>query len=99
MATKTFKIGEYCKGGIITAETRGAQVTIIGKEWDFSAGSSRGSDQSRAKEFTRLTFDTRNQEGVNLMYAYLTDLTTHHYAEQVLKWAEGQVKPVSRWHY
>lgn len=38
MATKTFKIGEYCKGGIITVETKGSTVHIIAKEWDYSQG-------------------------------------------------------------
>ena len=36
MATKTWKLGEICKGGIITVETKGNIVTIIGKEWDYS---------------------------------------------------------------
>ena len=31
MATKTFKIGEYCKGGVITVETTAKKVTIIAK--------------------------------------------------------------------
>jgi hypothetical protein len=38
MATKTWKIGEYAKGGIITVEARGKKVTVIGKEWDFTTG-------------------------------------------------------------
>jgi hypothetical protein len=37
-ASKTFKIGEYAKGGVITAEVQGKVVTIIGKEWDTSQG-------------------------------------------------------------
>jgi hypothetical protein len=53
MATKTFKIGEYAKGGIITVEITGKVIVVIGKEWDFSTGSRRSSDQSNAKEFTR----------------------------------------------
>jgi len=29
MASKTFKIGEYCKGGVITVEASAKKVTII----------------------------------------------------------------------
>ncbi len=45
MATKTFKIGEYCKGGIITVETKGSIVHIIAKEWDMSQGTRKNSNQ------------------------------------------------------
>ena len=38
MATKTFKIGEYAKGGIITVETTTRTVVVIGKDWDMSQG-------------------------------------------------------------
>ena len=54
MKTKTFKIGEYCKGGIITVEIRGKKIAIIGKEWDHSKGTRRSSDQKGAKEFDRV---------------------------------------------
>ena len=53
MATKTWKIGEYCKGGIITIKTTATKIIVIGKDWDFSKGSNRGSDQSGAEEWTR----------------------------------------------
>jgi hypothetical protein len=46
MATKTFKIGESCKGGVITIETTKTQVNVIAKEWDSSKGYNKGSDQS-----------------------------------------------------
>ena len=31
MATKTWKIGEYCKGGVITIETTKTQFKVIAK--------------------------------------------------------------------
>ena len=55
MATKTFKIGEYCKGGIITVEIKGKVISVIGKEWDYSKGSRKSSNQSNAKEWCRGT--------------------------------------------
>ena len=51
MAKKTWKLGEYSKGGIITAEVKKDKITIIAKDWDTSTGYSRGSNQSNAKEF------------------------------------------------
>ena len=88
-ATKTFKIGEYCKGGIITAIAEDKQVTVIGKDWDFSKGSNRGSDQSNAKEFTRLEVHLYDGDAYRILYEFLSDLTTHYYAEQVIDWIEA----------
>lgn len=87
MPKKTFKIGEYCKGGIITVETKGNEVAIIGKDWDFSAGSNRGSNQSNAKEWTRLEVNVEN-DCFREVSEFLNDLTTHYYAEQVMEWIE-----------
>ena len=69
MATKTFKIGEYCKGGVITVETTAKKVAVIAKDWDFSAGSKKGSNQSNAKEWNRLEVSTTDQ---NIIYGYPT---------------------------
>ena len=44
MNVKTFKIGEYAKGGIITVEIKGwsnSHIAVIGKEWDMSKGTRR----------------------------------------------------------
>ena len=90
MASKTFKIGEYCKGGIITAVATKTKITIIGKEWDFSKGSNKGSDQSNAKEWIRREFTTKFGNPYRDMYNFLSDLTTHYYAEQVLEWCESK---------
>ena len=35
MASKTWKLGEVCKGGVITVEATAKKVTVIAKEWDF----------------------------------------------------------------
>jgi hypothetical protein len=91
MATKTFKIGEYCKGGIITVETTAKKVTVIGKVWDYSKGSSKGSDQSKAKEFTRLEVMTDEPDARSKVDWFLFDLTTSYYAGEVLDWIESKV--------
>ena len=48
MNTKTWKIGEYCRGGVITVTVNEYAVRVIGKEWDLSAGTTRGSSQKNA---------------------------------------------------
>jgi hypothetical protein len=91
MATKTFKIGESCKGGIITVETTAKKVTVIGKVWDYSKGSTKGSDQSKAKEFTRLEVMTDEPDARSKVDWFLFDLTTSYYAGEVLDWIESKV--------
>lgn len=90
--TKTFKIGEYCKGGIITVEITGKVIIIIGKEWDHSTGSRRSSDQSNAKEFTRGTTDTSDPQADRKIIEFLTNLTTSYHTEIIMGWIRKKVK-------
>jgi len=90
-ATKTFKIGEYCKGGIITIEINGDKIDIIGKDWDTSAGYTKKSNQSNAQEFTRETFLSSQRNVERQMMDFLEDLTTHYYAGEVVKWIKTKV--------
>ena len=89
---KTWKIGEYAKGGIITVEITGKDIAVIGKEWDYSKGSSKGSDQSNAKEFTRKTLNAESRNVNTDLFMFLTDLTTSYYADQVITWIKANVK-------
>ena len=91
MATKTFKIGEYCKGGIITVETKGNNVSIIGKEWDYNAGSKKSSNQKNAKEFTRLEVNFENDSSTREADNFLHDLTTSYYAGQVMEFIASKI--------
>jgi hypothetical protein len=92
MATKTFKIGESCKGGVITAETTAKTITIIAKEWDYEAGSSRGSSQANAKEFNRIEVEVGTPNAFMKLDAFISDLTTSYYTEQVLDWVKKNSK-------
>jgi hypothetical protein len=92
MATKTWKLGEVSRGGIITVEATSKQVTIIGKEWDFSKGSRRSSDQSNAKEFTRETVNVDSSSAYRTLDNFLCDLTTSYYAGQILDWVKTKTK-------
>lgn len=91
MKTKTFKLGEVCRGGIITVEIKKGVITIIGKEWDFSTGSRRSSDQSNAQEFTRSTFNSSDQTAERGVIEFLNDLTTSYHTDEVLKWVKTKV--------
>ena len=90
-ATKTWKIGEYCKGGIITVEINDKVISIIGKDWDTSAGYSKSSNQSNAKEFTRKNILTTSGDAEYKMMNFLEDLTTHYYASEVVSWIKSKV--------
>lgn len=95
--TKTWKIGEYAQGGVITVEITGKVISIIGKEWDMSKGTSKSSDQSNAKEFTRGTISADDRDAYRKMYEFLSDLTTHYYADTILEWIKSKVKLESIW--
>jgi hypothetical protein len=89
MAQKTFKIGEYCVGGVIQAIVKGDQVTIISKEWDMSTGCNRGSSQKNAKELGSRTVNSKMNGSYRILNNYLHDLTTSYYADQILKWVKS----------
>jgi len=92
MAKRTWKIGEMCKGGVITTEFKNDKIVVIGKDWDFSAGSKKSSNQSNAKEFTRISFDM-NKEMVNFdsIRLFLNNLTSCYYADMILNWIEDKI--------
>jgi len=92
MATKTWKIGEYCKGGIITVEIKGKVISVIGKDWDTSAGYNRKSNQSNAKEFTRGTVLSNEKEAHWKLYNFISDLATSYWADTIIKWIESKVE-------
>jgi len=91
MATKTFKIGEYAKGGVITVNVTKDSITVIGKDWDYSKGSNRGSDQSGAKEFDRKEFDLSDRNLYRGLLMYLGDLTTSYYSDNIIEWIGTKV--------
>jgi hypothetical protein len=91
MATKTFKLGEVCRGGVITIETTKTQVKVIAKEWDTSKGFSKGSDQSQAKEWNRLEVNIAEKDSRSKIDWFLSDLTTSYWTDEILKWIETKV--------
>jgi len=92
MATKTWKLGEVCRGGIITIETKGNTIVVIGKEWDNSKGCNKGSDQSGAKEWTRIEVNGEEHDADRQLTLFLQDLTTSYHCDQLMKWIESKTK-------
>ncbi len=96
MATKTFKIGESCVGGIITAEVSKTKIIIINKQWDMSKGTRRSSDQTNAKELQRASFEIGvNKFNFDLEYKverFLNELTTSYHGGVVIEWLKSKIK-------
>jgi len=97
MATKTWKLGEVCKGGVITVETTKTQVKVIAKEWDFSTGSNKGSDQSKAKEWDRLEVNLTDSKAETKIDWFLFDLPTSYWAGEILDWIRTKVEFKTDW--
>jgi len=92
MAEKTWKLGEVCQGGVITVQTTKTQVKVIGKQWDMSKGTNRGSDQSGAKEFTRLEVNLSIRNNERKIDDFLHELTTSYYSGEIMEWIKTKVK-------
>jgi len=97
--TKTWKIGERAKGGVITVEITGEEIAVIGKEWDFSTGSRNSSNQSNAKEFTRGTILSCDADAERKLHHFLSELSTSYFADEILKWIKSKItiKRKERW--
>lgn len=92
MKSKTWNIGECCQGGVITAEIHDNNIVkVIGKEWDESQGWSKNSNQSNAKEFTRIEGNFLAWEVEAEFDTFLNDLTTSYYASQVIDWIKANL--------
>ena len=89
---KTFKIGEYAKGGVITAEVTKKKIIVIGKDWDFSKGSNKGSDQSNAEEFDRVEVSVLDEDRNRKVEDFLLDLTTSYYTDNIMDWIKDKTE-------
>lgn len=71
--TKQFKIGESALGGIIKVNVDRNKVVIDALDWTTK----------KSVPFTKQQFDKVEQME---MYDYLTQLTTHYYADKILNY-------------
>ena len=91
MATKTWKLGELAKGGVITVTTTKNSVLVQAKEWDTSKGFNKGSDQSKAKEWNRLEVNLSSGEAESKVDWFLFDLTTSYWTGEIMDWIRTKV--------
>lgn len=92
MATKSWKLGEYAKGGVITVTTTKNTVLVQAKEWDTSKGFSKGSDQSKAKEWNRLEVNLASIKAQSDVDWFLFDLTTSYWGGEIMDWIKTKVE-------
>jgi hypothetical protein len=97
MATKTWKIGERARGGVITVEATKNKVSVITKQWDFSTGSNKGSNQSQAQELYRKEVNPDSRDAYNDLKRHLWDETTSWHTDQILEWIETKVSFSNDW--
>ena len=79
MASKTFKIGECAVGGIIRVNTNGETVEVRSMDWN--------TNDILSKYEINLKREGARQDIVNV----LEELTTHYYADNIMKWLETKV--------
>lgn len=94
---KTWKIGECCRGGIISVDVKKSEVVLYLKDWDFSKGSNRGSDQSNAKVLEKISISrviewSDANSVYNKIEEILNDWTTSYYADQITTWIKEATK-------
>ena len=79
-AKKTFKIGEYAKGGIVTVQITGKVIIVKALDWNTKAQIMSGS----------VTSDERNAQWK--LNDFLNDITSSYYADKVLSWIKSKVQ-------
>jgi len=89
--TKTWKIGERCRGGVITVTVRGKEVIVEGKDWDSSGGSSTEASQKNARVWTDDTFDFGVDGQESYCLVFLEDLATYYHATKIIDWIKSKV--------
>ena len=95
MAKKTFAIGEYCKGGVISVEIKKDEITIIGREFDSDKPNN---SQQNSEEWIRKTFSDKSSDSKREIDLFLNDLTSSYYAEKIMDFIKENSK-ISQGHF
>ena len=84
---KTFNIGEYCIGGIISVSIN-KSIRIDCKDWDTK-------DIIRSKTFEINKYDVSNKSNTIFeIENWLNDLTSSYYATKVLDYIEEKIPSI-----
>ena len=95
---KTWKIGEYAKGGVIETIVEANKVIVIGKEWDMSTGTRKSSSQKNAKEFTRIEVLKTDRDLYRKLDNFIIDLTTSYYTGKLMDWVkDATISELNNW--
>ena len=93
MATKHFKIGEYCEGGVISAIATEDKVTVIQKNWDYSQGSRRSTCKiAKCTEIDRIQVTPSSSDAYHRVSHFLDEITSIGWADEIIKFIEKTVK-------
>ena len=106
MKTKTFAIGERCRGGVISVDIKDNPnfpkdkvIHVINRDWDMSKGNTTKSDQSQAPIIEKQVFvypgkDNPFKDPIEAnrdIMEYLEELTHYCVAEDILKWIKNNI--------
>lgn len=81
-------IGEYCQGGIISVEIDDNNVTLIGREWDYS----KPLPQDNARKWIHQSYNIHTDPLEWLTMGWLEEITTYYHADMIMKWIKKQIK-------
>ena len=85
MASKTFKIGEYAVGGIISVEITGKVIQVKALDWNTKEVVQKG------------TIVSTDLNAESQLDTFLNDLTSYYYAEKVMNWIKEKVEFKPSW--
>ncbi len=86
MASKTFKIGGYAKGGIINVQITGKviQINVI--------------DMFTKNSISTGTASTDDSNVERKLDNFLTDITTSYYTGKIMEWIKSKTNLKMMWH-
>lgn len=86
MASKTFKIGEYAKGGIINVQITGKviQINVI--------------DMFTKNSISTGTASTDDRDVERKLDNFLIDITTSYYTGKIMEWIKSKTNLKMMWH-
>jgi hypothetical protein len=90
MAKKTFKIGEYCVGGIIVAEATKTNIKITVLHWVSKKVYDTFERKITTENFYR---DDDRQRALNEADNYLNEITSNYYSDKVLDFIKKNCPP------
>lgn len=86
MKSKTFNIGEYAVGGVISVEIDGKAIRVISRTANYKVPNFKESDQSKQPARDLRNFEAGVMNEKWRIDEYLNSLTSSYYAGQILEY-------------